>query len=92
MPVKRCTLNGRNIFSMDQVYDQLADRFKLPAHFGRNLDALWDVLSTDLEGPFEIVWTHAGESKKALGRNYTRIMKLFLRLEKQRDDFRFKLE
>jgi len=92
MPVKRCTLDGRNMISMDQVYDQLADRFKFPAHFGRNLDALWDMLSTDVEGPFEIVWTQAVEAKKGLGRNYSRLVKLFRTLEKQREDFRFKLE
>ncbi|MCK7468404.1 MAG: barstar family protein [Desulfosudis oleivorans] len=47
-----------SIRSLDDLYDQLASRLSLPAHFGRNLDALWDVLSTDIEGPFEIVWKH----------------------------------
>ena len=62
MSVKRSTLNG--LQSLDGLYDQLTKQLKLPAHFGRNLDALWDVLSTDVEGPIEIVWKNTEESKK----------------------------
>lgn len=64
MPIKRCALNGKTIRSLDDLYDQLSKRLSLPKHFGRNLDALWDVLSTDVEGPFEITWRHADSSKK----------------------------
>jgi len=92
MPIKRCTLNGRVIRSLDDLYDRLASRLALPAHFGRNLDALWDVLSTDIEGPFEIVWKHADESRQLMGRDYNRAVKLFKNLEKERDDFKLKIE
>ncbi len=92
MPIKRCTLNGRVIRSLDDLYDRLADRLSLPAHFGRNLDALWDILSADIEGPFEIVWKYASESKRAMGRDYNRIIKLFNELEKERDDFHLKID
>lgn len=92
MPMKRCTLNGRVIRSLDDLYERLTDRLSLPAHFGRNLDALWDVLSTDIEGPFEIVWKYASESKTTMGRDYNRIIKLFKELEKERDDFHFKID
>ena len=92
MPIKRCTLNGRVIRSLDDLYDRLEDRLALPAHFGRNLDALWDVLSSDVEGPFEMVWKHADESKKSMGRDYARAIKLFKQLEKERDDFKLKVE
>lgn len=87
MPVKRCIVNGQVIHSLDDLYDRLASGLSLPAHFGRNLDALWDVLSGDVAGPFEIVWKHADESKKLMGRDYSRIIKLLKELEKERDDF-----
>ena len=64
----------------------------LPEHFGRNLDALWDVLSTDVEGPFEIVWKHSGDSKKLMGKDFDRAVKLFKDLQKERDDFTLKIE
>jgi len=88
MPIKRCTVNGRVIRSLDDLYDRLISQLALPAHFGRNLDALWDVLSTDIEGPFEIVWQHAEESKQLMGRDYHRAVKLFKQLAKERDDFK----
>jgi ribonuclease inhibitor len=92
MPVRRCTLNGLKIRSLDDFYDQVSKQLSLPEHFGRNLDALWDVLSADVEGPFEIVWTHAGDSKKAMDRDYRRIVDVLEDLEDERPDFKLKIE
>ncbi len=92
MPVKKCTLNGRDIRSLDDLYDQLSSRLSFTEHFGRNLDALWDALSTDIEGPFEIEWKHAKDSKKAMGKDFDRAVKLLQELQKERDDFKLKME
>ncbi len=92
MPVKRCTLSGKKIRSLDDLYDQLSTRLDLPEHFGRNLDALWDVLSTDVEGPFEIEWKCADDSKKSMGKDFDRAVKLLGKLEKERSDFNLKIE
>jgi ribonuclease inhibitor len=92
MPIKKCTLDGSALRSLDDLYDQLAGGLALPKHFGRNLDALWDVLSADVPGPFEIVWKHADDSKKALGRDFDRVLKVLRELEKERDDFTLKIE
>jgi len=89
MPVarKRCILNGLTLQSLDGFYNELVRQLKLPPHFGRNLDALRDVLSAEVEGPFEIVWEQAYLSRLALGPNYDRIVRLLKDLEKERDDF-----
>ncbi|MDP2853327.1 MAG: barstar family protein [Smithellaceae bacterium] len=92
MPIKRCALNGLAIRSLDDLYDQLSSRLSLPAHSGRNLDALWDVLSTDVEGPFKIVWKHSDDSKKSMGRDFDRVVKLLQELEGERDDFQLTIE
>ena len=42
--------------SRDAVFDALARDLGFPAHWGRNLDALYDVLRADIAGPIEIVW------------------------------------
>lgn len=62
------------------------------AAFGRNLDALWDVLSTDVEGPFKIVWKHSDDSKNSMGKDFDRIVKLLKELEEERNDFQLKIE
>jgi ribonuclease inhibitor len=91
MPVKRCKLNGRAIRSLDDLYDQLSTRLGLSEHFGRNLDALWDVLSTDVEGPFEIEWKHSDDSKKRMGKDFDRAVTLLQETEKERADFKLKI-
>ncbi len=40
-----------------QLYDQIATAWDLPEWFGRNLDALWDVLGDLAVAPVLIVWT-----------------------------------
>lgn len=92
MPIKRYMLNGRMVSSLDDLYDQISSRLGLPEHFGRNLDALWDVLSADVEGPFEIVWKHAEDSKKMMGKDFGRVLKLLHELKKERDDFKLTIE
>ena len=92
MPIKRYTLNGGAVHSLDDLYDQLSILMDLPGHFGRNLDALRDLLSTDIEGPFEIIWKHADDSKKSMHKDFNRTVKLFQELEEERDDFKLKIE
>jgi len=48
------TLNGQNMVGRDAAYDEIARALPLPAYFGRNLDALWDVVSC-MEGEIECI-------------------------------------
>lgn len=88
MSVKKYILNGRAIQSLNDFYDEIVQALSLPEHFGRNLDALADVLTTDIEGPFEIVWESSSGSKKALKKDYSKIASLLKRVAMQRDDFK----
>lgn len=38
----------------DDFYNQLEEKLNLPDYFGRNLDALFDVISGDLEMPLHL--------------------------------------
>jgi ribonuclease inhibitor len=60
--------------TLDAVYDSLEAQLGLPGHFGRNLDALWDVLTTELPGPIEIVWPGSAAARAALGPDYDRLL------------------
>jgi ribonuclease inhibitor len=88
MPIKRCMLNGNAINSLDDLYNQLSRKLAFSEHFGRNLDALWDVLSTEVEGPFEIIWKNADYSKKSMGLDFDRALKVLEELEAEREDFK----
>lgn len=48
--MNRITLDGAEMLTRAKMHDALAAAFALPAHYGRNLDALWDCLSERAEG------------------------------------------
>jgi ribonuclease inhibitor len=93
MPVrkKRCLLPGKKVRSVDVFYDEIARQLAFPEHFGRNLDALWDILSADIEGPIEVVWENPDSSRLSMGRDFDRIVSVLKDVEKSRKDFRLRL-
>lgn len=56
-----------NLRSLDDVWPQLESQVDLPLHFGYNLDALYDVLSADLEGPLTLVWREHEADREVMG-------------------------
>jgi ribonuclease inhibitor len=88
--MRRARLDG-SLSSPAAVYDRLARDLELAPTFGRNLDALWDSLSRDVPGPFEIVWRDADKARAALGESFVEFESLFRELEAERADFRFRL-
>ena len=84
----RVVIHGRTVGSLHDFYREVESQLSLPDYFGRNLDALWDVLSTDIEGPFELIWEDADISRKSMGRDFERVMAFGKELERERGDFR----
>lgn len=87
MPVKRCIL--RDVHSLAGFYDELARQLAFPAHFGRNLDALWDVLTGEVEGPFEIIWEDFDLAREVFGTDFDRLTALLDEVAAEREDFTF---
>ncbi|HWS16237.1 MAG TPA: barstar family protein [Candidatus Methylomirabilis sp.] len=85
---KRCVLSGKTVRSPETFYDEIARQLSLPGHFGRNLDALWDVLSADVPGPFEVVWEESKASREAMGKSFDRVVAVLRKVTKERSDFR----
>ena len=90
--IKRYILEGNSIHSLAELYDEISRQMVLSNEFGRNLDALWDVLSSDVEGPFEIIWRHSRASKYSMKKDFVRLLKIFRDLEDERSDFKFIIE
>jgi len=88
MPVKRYVLDGQAIQSLDSFYQLIAKVLPLPDYFGRNLDALADVLTTDLDGPCEILWEQSAVSKEAMKRDFQRIRTVLKRVGQEREDIK----
>jgi ribonuclease inhibitor len=73
--------------TLDKVYDAFERQLGLNKTFGRNLDALADVLSRDVRGPVEIVW----KDHAALGRDGERLLATLREIAAERKDVRLVL-
>ena len=43
--MRECIIHGDRISGWDALYDQLSEELALPEWFGRNLDALYDIVT-----------------------------------------------
>jgi len=60
-------LDGRLMVSREALHDLLAEKLELPAYYGRNLDALYDLL-TERRDALVLVLIHVPELRCGLGR------------------------
>ena len=81
-------LNGRRMTSREELYIHIADKFDLPAHFGSNLDALWDVLSARRRDNY-IFLVYADDMIESLGGYGVKLVELFRDLDRVRRVSRF---
>jgi ribonuclease inhibitor len=88
---KRVRIDGAAVRSLEEAYSALAAALALPAHFGRNLDALWDAVTGDVAGPLELRWDDAAATRAALGADFERLVALLREAESARKDFRLVL-
>ena len=51
---------------VNERYTYLAEQLQFPAYYGRNLDALYDLL-TERGEPLEILFTHTEQMKEQMG-------------------------
>lgn len=81
-----CVLSPDNAATPDRLYDTLSKDLNLPDHFGRNLDALYDCLTGDVDRPFEITVRQPGRMRDLLGATWDEIAVLLLDVATERDD------
>ncbi len=72
MSAKTCKITGRQR-SKQSVLRRIARDLNFPDHFRPNLDALMDVLTTDIKGPIEILWRPTPGAIEALGADFNTI-------------------
>jgi ribonuclease inhibitor len=83
--MSRIVFDGNSIETLDDVYDEVERQLTLP-YFGRNLDALWDVLTREIDGPVEILWREADVSRARLGADFDRVTALLREVAEDRPD------
>lgn len=76
-------LEGKKIRSEAEFHAAIAAALDFPEYYGRNLDALWDVLTGDVERPVVLLWKDAQASQASLGDRFQPIIELLRQVEKQ---------
>lgn len=69
-------IRGNEIFSDKDFHNQLAQALNVELYYGKNLDALWDLLSFNVERPLILRWSSAELSKQHLGEDFNNILQV----------------
>ena len=87
-PLRRIRIDGAAVTTLSEAWGALERALDLPAHFGRNLDALHDSLTTDVPGPLDIDWRASGRTAAALGVDFDRLRTTMEEASMARPDLR----
>lgn len=91
-------LDGNLIKTEKDFHYQLSEALNIHNFYGNNIDALWDLLSANVERPFVLIWKNSEISKLSMGSIFPKIIDIFDRVENQdknfgwKDVFSYKLE
>lgn len=86
------TLDFETINSSAEMYDIMTQKLNFPSYFGRNLDALSDVL-TDIDEPTMIIIKNPGKCFSLLENGYIfRLIKLLGICEGRNENFSVEIE
>ena len=83
--VPTVVIPGDRVQTPMDLHRQLADALDFGPYYGKNLSALRDELTTNVERPVHIVWAHAAESRRALGDEFFDKVVALIRDAAQRD-------
>ena len=81
-------LNGAYMYSKEMAHMYMKWKLKTPQYYGKNLDALWDVLSTYSE-PIEIWLTNKDQLMAKLGDYGEAIIRTFQDAEQENSNICF---
>ncbi|WP_080937109.1 barstar family protein [Burkholderia plantarii] len=76
-------IDGRQIRSEADFHVAIAKALNLPSYYGRNLDALWDTLSADVERPVSLIWCESSVSQAEMSESFGRIVEILRKVERQ---------
>ena len=75
-------IDGHNIQSEADFHKEIARALSFGPYYGKNLNALWDVLSRDIARPITLVWKNSDASQKNMPVEFEKIVNLLRDVEK----------
>ncbi|UJR56579.1 barnase inhibitor [Dickeya zeae MS1] len=83
MRVNEFYWDGACVLSEKEFHSIISLSVNFGPYYGKNLDALWDRLSTDIERPVKIIWLNSELSRVGLGNYFDKIIEVFERVKLQ---------
>jgi ribonuclease inhibitor len=77
-------IEGNEIKCEADLHKMLRERLDFGPHYGNNLAAMRDRLSSDVERPVTLIWMNSDSSREALGNDlFDRVVAVFRFVEEQ---------
>ena len=76
------------VYSADDLQDLVEQTLPVPDYYGRNLDALYDVLTDGRKEIWEIYFHHTADAKAVLGKYMKALVKMCGRAEEETQKLR----
>ncbi|MGE4802897.1 barstar family protein [Yersinia hibernica] len=76
-------LDGASVETEPDFHKVMSTLLDFGPYYGKNLDALRDRLSNDVERPVTIVWLNSEQSKRCLGECFDKIVQIFEQTKQQ---------
>lgn len=75
--MKTVIIDSKAFKDKEGFHELLKLKLDLPEYYGKNLDALWDCLTGDIELPIRIIWENFDSSRGILGEYADKAAELF---------------
>ncbi|MFC4161126.1 barstar family protein [Chitinimonas lacunae] len=85
-------LEFTNVETIADFFAQLEGQLELDYELGHNLDAVYDVLTSELDGPAELVWHNTDLARIHLGDWFVRILDVIHTAAADRGDLTVSLQ
>ncbi|OMQ20229.1 MULTISPECIES: barstar family protein [Serratia] len=76
-------LDGASIKTEPDFHKIMSTLLDFGPYYGKNLDALRDRLSNDVERPVTIIWLNSEQSRSCLGECFDKIVQIFEQTKQQ---------
>lgn len=87
--MKQITLEGQRMLTRENAHAELARAFKFPAHYGKNLDALYDFL-TEIDAT-ECLFQHSEDMVEALEPYGLKLLQTLIEASIKNPNFKLKI-
>lgn len=85
-------MDGRKINTESDFHREISNILGFPEWYGRNLDALWDLLTGHIDTNVRLTWRYHNVSRERLGDDFNRIMSVFIDLKQTESNFELILD